>query len=230
MVYMQKLSLDPNEELNQTSSNSDILGDPVRSGVRITEEAGPQSLVDAGGSIGENLPVENAVTSSQSHHTKAPTTTTMSKKSMMPLVIILGIALLAGLATGYGGFRLQSKNGGSLVSGLTGEEQPIQQVATGTVKAGDVFGVQDASTFKDSAEGTLQEGGIGGEGSHQLAREGGVTQTVVLTSSVTDLSKFTGMQVKVWGETFKAQKAGWLMDVGRVEVVNPEVVAPVVEE
>jgi len=229
MNYMQKLSLDPNEELNSSLSRSDELHDSVHTGGQGVEETASQSPVDASGSIGENLPVENASTRTVSAHQKAPTTT-MSKKSMLPLVIILGVALLAGLATGYGGFRLQSKNGGSLVSGLTGEQQPIQQVASGTVKAGDVFGIHDASTFKDSAEGTLQEGGIGGEGSHQLVREGGVSQTVVLTSSVTDLSKFTGMQIKVWGETFKAQKAGWLMDVGRVEVVNPEVTAPSVEE
>lgn len=227
---MQKLSLDPNEELSSASTHSTTTSSSVVIDDQVLETKSSQSPVDAGGSIRENLPVESVATSSVSQYSKAPTTTPMSKKSMMPLVILLGVALLAGLATGYGGFRLQSKNGGSLVNGLTGEQQPIQQVATGTVKAGDVFGVQDASTFKDSAEGTLQEGGIGGEGSHQLVREGGVSQTVVLTSSVTDLSKFTGMQIKVWGETFKAQKAGWLMDVGRVEVVNPEVTAPAVEE
>lgn len=227
---MQKLSLDSNEELNSTSSRLDTTPDSARFPSQVVEADASQSPVDAEGSIRENLPVESVAPSSVSQRNKTPVTTSMSKKSMMPLVILLGVALLAGLATGYGGFRLQSKNGGSLVSGLSGEQQPIQQVATGTVKAGDVFGVQDASTFKDSAEGTLQEGGIGGEGSHQLVREGGVSQTVVLTSSVTDLSKFTGMQIKVWGETFKAQKAGWLMDVGRVEVVNPEVTAPVVEE
>jgi hypothetical protein len=35
------------------------------------------------------------------------------------------------------------------------------------------------------------------------------------------------MQVKVWGETFKGQKAGWLMDVGRVQVIDTEAEAPV---
>lgn len=225
---MQKLSLDPNEELLSSSSQPENTRS-VRPVVEAVDESRSQSPVDASGSIRENLSTENASAVAPARHTKAPTTT-MSKKTMMPLVILLGVALVAGLATGYGGFRLQSKNGGSLVNGLTGEQPPIQQVATGSVKAGDVFGVQDASTFKDSAEGYLQDGGIGGEGSHQLLREGGVSQTVVLTSSVTDLSKFTGMQVKVWGETFKAQKAGWLMDVGRVEVINPEATAPTVEE
>jgi hypothetical protein len=30
------------------------------------------------------------------------------------------------------------------------------------------------------------------------------------------------MEVKIWGETFKGQQAGWLMDVGRVEVIEVE--------
>jgi hypothetical protein len=87
---------------------------------------------------------------------------------------------------------------------------------------GDVFGVQDEKTFKDSAEGYLEIGGLDGEGSHKLLRPGGDSQTVYLTSSVTDLDKFDGMSVKVWGETFKGQKAGWLMDVGRVQIVSPQ--------
>jgi hypothetical protein len=33
-----------------------------------------------------------------------------------------------------------------------------------------------------------------------------------------DLDSFVGMDVKVWGITFQAEIAGWLMDVGRVEV------------
>jgi hypothetical protein len=39
-----------------------------------------------------------------------------------------------------------------------------------------------------------------------------------MTSSVVDLSLVLDKKVKVWGETQAAQKAGWLMDVGRVEV------------
>jgi hypothetical protein len=95
------------------------------------------------------------------------------------------------------------------------------------VNNGDVFGIKDDQTFKDSAEGYLSAGGLNGEGSHSLLREGGPSQTVYLTSSITDLDKLVGMQVKVWGETFKGQKAGWLMDVGRVQVIDTEAEAPV---
>ena len=93
-----------------------------------------------------------------------------------------------------------------------------------TVKNGDTkttaqsAGVVDKKTFKDSAEGTLREGGIDGEGNFHLERSGGVSQNVYLTSTTVDLSGYIGKKVKVWGQTFKAEKAGWLMDVGLVEM------------
>lgn len=78
-------------------------------------------------------------------------------------------------------------------------------------------GIADKKTFKDKAEGVLKEGGIDGEGSFHLERPGGESQNVYLTSSTVDLSAYIGKKVRVWGETFQAQKAGWLMDVGLVE-------------
>ena len=48
---------------------------------------------------------------------------------------------------------------------------------------------------------------------------GDASQNVYLTSSVIDLSKYTGKKVQVWGETFQGQKAGWLMDVGRIKLL-----------
>jgi hypothetical protein len=34
------------------------------------------------------------------------------------------------------------------------------------------------------------------------------------------MSLFVGHKITVWGETFSAQKAGWLMDVGRVQIIE----------
>lgn len=81
-------------------------------------------------------------------------------------------------------------------------------------------GITDTKTFKDSAEGTLEKGGINGEGTHKLLREGGPSQTAYLVSSVVDLDAYSGKKVKVWGETFAAEKAAWLMDVGKIEVLE----------
>lgn len=144
----------------------------------------------------------------------------MTQKSKRTFLIICTIAIVAGALTGFGAHKLQAKNG-------TGAE--VTNVAVtdpNQIKNGDVFGVQDKDTFADSATGYIEAGGVEGEGSHKLLREGGASQTVALTSSVVDLEKLVGAQVKVYGETFKAEKAGWFMDVGRVEVIEVNGQAP----
>ena len=196
-----------------------------------------QPVVDEQATLGQNQSSDvHEVDHSGSDITTEPTLRSMdlkptkikdmTKKSPKILIIISLLAILAGTATGYGGYKLNAGPGGPM---SRDNAEPLQQVAGENVKAGDIFGIQDPDTFKDSAEGYLEEGSSDGEGSHQLLREGGISQTVVLTSSATDLDKLIGMEVKVWGETFKAQKAGWLMDVGRVEIVNPDGEAPLEE-
>lgn len=151
---------------------------------------------------------------------KTESNKSMSMKPSMKLMAVLAVvAVLAGVGTGFGVFKLQarSSSGGTGPTGST-----LQQVAGETIKAGDIFGIKDDKTFKDSAEGYLTEAGADDEGSHLLLRAGGETQTVHLTSSSTDLGKFVGMEIRVKGETFKGQKAGWLMDVGQVEVLKVE--------
>lgn len=95
-----------------------------------------------------------------------------------------------------------------------------REVGEEGVKKGTIVGVTDEKTFKDAAEGTLEEGGVNGEGSHHLVRPGGESQNVYLTSSIIDLGQFRDHKVRVWGETFAGQKAGWLMDVGKLEVLE----------
>lgn len=128
-----------------------------------------------------------------------------------PRNMIVGAVLLV-LAGIFSGFLLSNSTGksGSAVN---------SPVSTSTTGSGKSAGVKDTKTFPDSAEGDLEAGGVNGEGTHKLLRPGGENQTVYLTSSVLDLNDFVGKKVKVWGQTFSAQKAGWLMDVGRVEVL-----------
>lgn len=147
----------------------------------------------------------------------------MTKQQKKMIMMLGAVAIIAGIGTGFGGFKLKQKASGD------GSPAATQQVAGDVINNGDVFGVKDDQTFKDSAEGYLEAGGVDGEGSHSLLRDGGPSQTVYLTSSITDLEKFVGMRIKVWGETFKGQKAGWLMDVGRVQVVEVNAEAPVTE-
>lgn len=144
----------------------------------------------------------------------------MSKKSKKIFLLICLVAIGAGTLTGFGAYKLKAKNGsGQMVENVTIDD-------ANKIKNGDVFGVQDKDTFADSAIGYVELGGVEGEGSHKLLREGGESQTVALTSSVVDLDKLVGAEVKLYGETFKAEKAGWFMDVGRVEVIEVNAQAP----
>ncbi|MBP7875611.1 hypothetical protein KA012_01275 [Candidatus Woesebacteria bacterium] len=152
-----------------------------------------------------------ARTANQARETQKP----MKKSAQKNALLVVALTVLFGVATGYL-LNMQFPSGS-----LPGESAtPVAQVATGTVSVGDIFGAADPAAFKDSVSGYLDVGGVGGEGSHSLHRPGGASQTVTLTSSITDLSKFEGMEVKIWGETFRGQKAGWLMDVGRIEILN----------
>lgn len=154
-------------------------------------------------------------------HQFSPPSQVMKKRSSSSLLTLVVITVLLGVGSG---FLLNRLIPGAGLPG--GSAMPVSQVATGTVNNGDVFGSTDVEAFKDSASGYLELGGLDGEGSHRLLRVGGENQTVYLTSSITDLSKFEGMEVKIWGETFRGQKAGWLMDVGRIEVINTQAQAP----
>lgn len=120
---------------------------------------------------------------------------------MLLIVIIVGGAF---------GFVLSSLKGASGGSKNVGKNVTTEKTA----------GILDKKTFKDKAEGILKEGGVDGEGSFHLIRPGGQSQNVYLTSSTIDLSKYIDKKVRTWGVTFTAEKAGWLMDVGYIEVLN----------
>jgi hypothetical protein len=111
---------------------------------------------------------------------------------------------------------------GYLIAGKNGsisDNAKTSGGASSSVAKGTIQGSNDTATFKDIAQGTLKKGGIDGEGAFHLVRPGGDSQNVYLISSIVDLSKFIDKNVKVWGQTQAAQHAGWLMDVGRIEVL-----------
>ncbi len=132
-----------------------------------------------------------------------------SKSSTPGKIVVLFIVLIAlGLGTGFALAKYSAK---------TGKNIPLLPTKNSTAK-GKAFGSDDTKTFKDTAEGQLAEGGIEGEGQYHLVRPGGDSQNVYVTSATVDLGQFIGKKIKVWGQTQTAQTAGWLMDVGRVEV------------
>lgn len=206
---------------------SDLNSKPNIRTQNLDEETTAQPLVDEVRPVGDNQSSSSSTIEMKTLDLKTKEKKSMNGKQTKMLVTgIALVAIIAGLGTGYGAFKLKMKsatdNGGS-------SPQADLQVAGDVINVGDVFGVKDDKTFKDSAEGYIEIGGIDGEGSHSLLREGGVSQTVYLTSSITDLDKLAGMKVKIWGETFKGQKAGWLMDVGRVQIIEVDATPPVEE-
>jgi hypothetical protein len=138
-----------------------------------------------------------------------------SNKLFLPLVVVV---LVLGIGTGVAGATLTAPTASKPQSAVVTDKETTANTDTNAIKVGQTFGAKDTKAFKDPVEGVLVTGGIGSEGSHHLVRPGGDSQNVYLTSSIVDLKMFEGAKVKIWGETFKAQKAGWLMDVGRVEV------------
>ena len=129
-----------------------------------------------------------------------------TSKVIAILVVVVVVSVLSGyLISQFGSFSAKNIKTGTISNGSS-------------VAAGTIIGSNDTATFKDTAVGTLREGGIDGEGAFHLERTGGDSQNVYLTSSSVDLSKFVGKKITVWGATQKAQHAGWLMDVGRIQI------------
>lgn len=130
-----------------------------------------------------------------------------------PALIIMAI-VIGGAISGYflasQGRREVAKKETELIGGAKIVEGPKE------------VGIKDEKVFRDTAQGRIEtnENEEEAEGSHKLIRSGGKSQTAYLTSSVLDLNQFLGKCVQVWGETFKAQSVSWLMDVGRIKILD----------
>jgi hypothetical protein len=132
---------------------------------------------------------------------------TKQTKTIIGGVFVLMVGL--GILTGY------------IISGKKYSQGSSSSASAGPTATGkNVFGSADNKTFTDSATGVIETEGISGEGTHKLIRDGGPSQTACLVSSVLDLDQFVGKKVKVTSKTMEATKCPWLMDVGRIEVLE----------
>lgn len=138
------------------------------------------------------------------------------KPSPKKVAILVSAAVLVVVLAVGSGWLLSGKGKVIGTNTAVGSNQPVP----GAKKSATEAGISDTKAFPDTATGTLKSGGIKGEGTHHLERDGGVSQNVYLTSSVIDLESFVGKKVQVWGQTISGKEAGWLMDVGRVKVVE----------
>jgi hypothetical protein len=153
-----------------------------------------------------------------------PVTTPVSPlKNNSPLsLMVIGICLVLALAVGFWASRIfpftkGSSNNLSLITEKAISTDDIKDKAE--IQVGKLYG-DTATSFKDSATGTIEKGSINGVGTHILNREGGATQRASLTSSVVDLDLFVGRKVEVKGETNASKQTNWLLDVGSVKVIE----------
>jgi len=167
----------------------------------------------------KKAPVHSDTGKGDAYESASPVTTSQpvmqtfdsDKKSVSggKAILVLVLMLLLGVGAGYGASFVSAKTGTSIVPASLNPNAPAK---------GKIFGSADTSVFKDTAEGVLKNGGVDGEGQYHLVRPGGDSQNVYMTSSSVDLSQFVNQKIKVWGQTQSAQHAGWLMDVGKVQV------------
>jgi hypothetical protein len=146
--------------------------------------------------------------------------TNFSEPNKTPKLILVIIGVLA-IASGFWISRFFPSKTAVSFSELESTNAPTgATVASGeTPKVGVLYGNLN-QTFKDSATGTIEKGGINGVGTHILNRAGGADQRASLTSSTVDLDLFVGKKVEVKGETNNSNKTGWLMDVGSIKILE----------
>lgn len=124
------------------------------------------------------------------------------------IISVYVVVIVLGVLTGY----LLSKS-----PAVGSVSKTVNSNATGSDNA---VGSTDTTTFKDTATGVIEKGGLNGEGTHKLIRDGGPSQTAYLTSSIVDLDEYIGKKVTIWGQTMTAKKVSWLMDVGKLETIS----------
>lgn len=132
-----------------------------------------------------------------------------SAKKKVYVYLILGLVVV--LAGGLTGKTLAGRGGEKTSTGA--------EVVT---KNGEVAeaGLPEDEFTDEPAEGMLVAGGMDDEGTHHLDRGMGPEKDVYLFSTSLDLSKFEGKKVKVWGHSLTSKNVPWLMDVGRITVID----------
>ena len=126
-------------------------------------------------------------------------------KKVWPYIVGAFLVVLVGIGTAW------------TISGRTTGGKSSAVVPGAKVSSTEA-GVLDPKVKYDTAQGILQEGGIGNEGTFHLVREGGPSKYVYLTSSMVDLRNFIDKKIEIWGQTLASKKAGWLMDVAKVKI------------
>ena len=164
------------------------------------------------------MEIQNLTTNPTVNPTINPVMSNLTKKKSnysLPLFLII---LVLGITVGFWASRM-NKNTSSNSNNSIFKQETISTENINTVEIGKLYGNQ-SKNFKDSASGTIEKGGVNGEGTHTLVREGGKDQRAALTSSAVDLDLFVGKKVEIKGETNSSNKAGWFLDVGTIKILE----------
>lgn len=132
-----------------------------------------------------------------------------SGKKNLAIILASLLVVVAGIITGWMFAGSPSGSTGNAPAGITG-------VKTTNGEAG----LEDTSGLDTEVSGVLEEGGIQGEGTHHLVRDGGPSQYVYLTSAILDLQSYVGREVTIWGQTISGKSAGWLVEVGKIKTLD----------
>lgn len=161
-------------------------------------------------SVNSQIPLQQV---SMQNHSNQPLMRKIETKSNTFFIVVVSVlVVLAGIGTGW-----VLSGGAKATTGPSVSQEQQSSITQSDTEAG----IEDESLFdKEAPIGKLVKGGLDGEGTYHLEREGGPSQYVYLSSTVIDLAPFEGKKVQVWGKTISGKKAGWLMDVGRIKVVE----------
>jgi hypothetical protein len=149
--------------------------------------------------------------------TETPPKNNKNSKTIFFIIIVLAIVSVF-LASR---FWPSSKSNSNIINNITQNNvTPADSLkSTSDLVIGQLYG-DTGKTFTDTATGIILKGGINGEGTHTLQREGGKTQNAALTSSTVDLDLFIDKKVEIKGETNSSTKAGWFLDVGIIKIME----------
>lgn len=79
---------------------------------------------------------------------------------------------------------------------------------------------KDSKLFESIVTGTVKKGGLFGDGTHTLVQDSNPKNPAALLSSVVDLDEYVDKHVQIWGRSQKGLKAAWLLEVGRVKILE----------
>lgn len=149
-------------------------------------------------------PVLNVgLTSEQSVLTKNPSVVKKmeSNKDKSVIISTVVLAMVLGIGSGMGLY-----NSDIFASNSNATEEQITENENIDV---------DESMLQEQVFGTLNEGGVNGEGTHHIETEQG---KVALLSTSIYLDPFAGKQVTVWGLSVGSPNVDWLIDVAKIKV------------